>query len=193
MDKITKQAINKMLLIPMIVTLVATLLMISCLFLPYATAVGDYAEALNQYPDDVISAEMNLTAKDMKDISMVEYASMYVTLEDQLFGGTGAGVFYAVLVGLIGGFALIAMLFALGRKPIAVMVFTALAYGVFTMQNWDYTDRGVIPSSSYDWGLAHTIFPIVAFIALAGSTWMLVTKVIAKKQVQSETLNQSEA
>ena len=145
MDKIAKQAINKKLLIPLIITLVATLLMISCLFLPYATAVGDYAEALNQYPDDVISAEMNLTAKDMTDISMVEYASMYVTLEDQLFGETGAGVFYAVLVGLIGGFALIATLFTLGRKPIAVMVFTALAYGVFTMQSWDYTDRGVIP------------------------------------------------
>lgn len=186
MDKITKQAINKKLLIPMIVTLVATLLMISCLFLPYATAVGDYAEALNQYPDNVISAEMNLTAKDMTDISMVEYASMYVTLEDQLFGGTGAGVFYAVLVGLIGGFALIAMLFALGRKPIAVMVFTALAYGVFTMQNWDYTDRGVIPSSSYDWGLAHTLFPIAAIIAIAGAIWMLAIKISTKKQMQSE-------
>ena len=186
MDKITKQAVNKKLLIPMIITLMATLLMISCLFLPYATAVGDYAEALDQYPDEVISAEMNLTAKDMKDISMVEYASMYVTLEDQLFGGTGAGVFYAVLVGLIGGFALSATLFALGRKPIAVMVFTGLSYGVFAMQNWDYTDRGVIPSSSYDWGLAHTLFPIVAFIALAGAVWMLVIKIIAKKQLQAE-------
>ena len=54
------------------------------------------------------------------------------------------------------------------------------------MQNWDYTDRGVIPSSSYDWGLAHTLFPIVAFIALAGAIWMLVMKIIAKKQLQAE-------
>jgi hypothetical protein len=54
------------------------------------------------------------------------------------------------------------------------------------MQNWDYTDRGVIPSSSYDWGLAHTLLPIAAIIALAGAIWMLAIKISTKKQMQSE-------
>lgn len=181
MDKITKQRINKDLLIPFIVTFVAALLMVSCILLPYAAATEDYTKRIDKYPDEVFFEDMDLTAKDLKNVSMVEYAHIYLAMSEQLFHDPAVGVFYAAFVGLIGGFSLIAALFALGRKPIPAIIFTVQAYGVFAMQNWDYTDRRVIPSNSYDWGLAHTLFPIAAGIALIGAIWMLVKKVMIKK------------
>lgn len=193
MDKTTKQRMNKELLIPFIVTFVAALLMVSCVFLPYATATEDYAERIDKYPDEVVFGDMDLTAKDLKNVSMVEYAYIYMTMSDQFWHDPAVGIFYAVLVGLVGGFSLIAALFALGRKPIPVVIFTGLAYGVFAMQNWDYTDRGIIPSDSYDWGLAYTIFPIATTIVLIGAIWMLVKKIIVKRQLKAEVSGKPDA
>lgn len=188
MDKLTKKQINEKLLLPFIVTFVAALIMVSCVFLPYATATEERAERIDKYPDEIVFEDMDLTAKDLENVSMVEYAHIYLTMSEQFWHDSAAGIFYAALVGLIGGFSLIAALFALGRKPIPVILFTGFAYGIFAMQNWDYTDRGVIPSDSYDWGLGHTIFPIAAIIVVVGAIWMLVKKIIVKRKLKAQTI-----
>lgn len=186
MDKITKQRINQTLLVPFIITFTAAILMVSCIFLPYAAATKDYAERIDKYPDEIVFKDMNLTAKKLKNVSMVEYAHIYLTMSEQYWHDSAVGILYAALVGLIGGFSLIAALFALGKKPIPVLIFTALAFGVFAVQNWDYTDRGIIPSSSYDWGPAHTLFPAAAAAAMIAAVWMLVKKITIKKQLKAE-------
>lgn len=188
MDKITKQKINQTLRVPFLIAFAAAALMVSCLFLPYATATEDYAKRVDKYPDEIIFEDMNLTAKELKNVSMVEYAHIYLTMSEQFWHDSAVGILYAALVGLIGGFSLIAALFALGKKPIPVLIFTALAFGVFAVQNWDYTDRGIIPSSSYNWGPAHTLFPAAAAAAMIAAVWMLVRKITIKKQLKAEEM-----
>lgn len=82
-------------------------------------------------------------------------------------------ILYVVLVALIGGGAAVAALFALGRKPVGCTIFGGLSFGAFRLMNLDFIDRGVIPSDSYDWGIAHTLFPIAAVILVGGALWML--------------------
>lgn len=188
MNKIDRNTIKKELLIPFIVTFAAALLMVCCVFLPYATATEHRAEIIDDYPDAVVFADIDLTAKDMKNVSMVKYAYIYTALSQQFWNDPAAGILYAVLVGLIGGFSLAAALFALGRKPIPTVIFAGLAWGVFALLNKDFTSRGVIPSDSYDWGLAHTVFPIAAVIVLIGAIWMLVKKILIKKQRNADAL-----
>lgn len=187
MDKITRKALHRHLLVPFIVTLVAALMMVLCVFLPYATATNDYAERLDKYPDVMMMEDMEMTAKDVKHLSMAEYANIYYTMRNELWRDPANGIFLAVLVGLIGGFSLITVLFALGRKPIATIIFAALAYGVFAVQNFDYTDRGVIPSNSYDWGIAHTLFPIAVIVVVIGAFWMLAKKSVFRMEIRRET------
>lgn len=170
------------LLIPFIVTVIGTLLMVVTVFLPYATAIDDHAENIKENPDAVVYEELDMTAQDMMNISMVEYANVYSNLADQLFGDPSYGIFYVVLVALIGGFALLAAFFAFLKKPIAVIIFSVLSFGVFSLQNWDYTDRGVIPSSSYDWGTGYYVFYVAAVVTLVGAIWLLVNKILTKKQ-----------
>lgn len=178
--------IKNSLFIPFIVTLIGTILMLTAVFLPYATAIDDHAENIKANPDAVVYEELNMTAQDMMHVSMVEYAYVYGNLADQLFEDPFYGVIYVVLVALIGVCALLASLFALLKKPIAVIVFDVLSFGVFSLQNWDYADRGVISGNYYDWGAGYYIFYIAAGVTLAGAIWLLVNKILAKKQNTSQ-------
>ena len=177
---------NNKLLIPFVVTLIGAVFMFITIFLPYGTANEEQAEKFRTYPDEIVYEEVDMTSKDMINISMVEYANVYGNLSEQIWGDTSYGIFYIALVALIGVFSLLSVLFSVLKKPIAVAIFSLLAFGVFCIQNFDYTDRGVIPSSTYEWGAAYYVFYIAFVVALVGAIWMLVSKIIQKKQQKQE-------
>lgn len=54
------------------------------------------------------------------------------------------------------------LLFSALRKPVPVIVFSVLAIAMSMLLTWDFEDRGVIPSSSYDWGEARWIYLVGA-------------------------------
>ena len=116
-------------------------------------------------------------ARDLKNVSLVKYAQIYFCLSEEF------GIFYIVLVALVGNGALIAVLFVLGKKPIGSIIFGTLSFGVFHLLNQDFANRGVIPSDSYDWGITHTLFPIATAAFLIGAVWMFVKKIIVRKKI----------
>ena len=175
MDKMTKKQINKKLTIPFIIALVGAMMMTACVFLPYSTATEEQVEWIEKYPDTLAFEEVGLYARDLKNVSLVKYAQIYFCLSEEF------GIFYIVLVALVGVGALIAALFVLGKKPIGSILFGALSCGVFYLLNQDFVNRGVISSDSYDWGITHTLFPIATAALLVGAVWMFVRKVIVKK------------
>ncbi len=179
---------NDKLFIPFIITLIGSILMITSVFLPYATAIDDHAESIKEHPDQIVYEEIDMTAEDMFHISMAEYANVYSQLSEQFWGSSANGIFYVVMVALIGGFALLSVIFSVLKKPIAILVFDILSFGVFCLQNWDYTDRGVIPSSSYDWGMGYYIFYIAAIVTVIGAIWLLISKIKSKKDNDIETV-----
>lgn len=180
MDNI--KAISNKLLIPFFVTLIGALFMFITIFLPYTTATEEQSERFKAYPDEIVYEKLDMTAKDMINISMVEYANVYGNLSEQIWGDTSYGIFYIALVALIGVFSLLSILFSVLKKPIAVIIFSLLSFGVFSIQNFDYTDRGVVPSNTYEWGTAYYAFYIAFAITFVGAIWMLVSKRIQKKQ-----------
>ena len=192
MDKNKKAILKQKTLLPCVIALVGAFVMILCVFLPYATATAERAEWIDKFPDTAVIDAMDLKAEDMRNISMAQYARIYFTMSEEYWHDSFVGIFYIVLVALIGGGALVAALFAWGRKPIGCIIFGALSCGVFRTLNWDFMDRGVIPSDSYDWGVAHTLFPVAAVILAAGAVLMFVKKVIIKKKIKSEISAQSE-
>ena len=127
---------------------------------------------------------MGLYAKDMKNVSLVKYAQIYFCISEEYWHDSAYGIFYIILVALVGGSALIAALFVLGKKPIGSIIFGALSCGVFHLLNQDFVNRGVIPSDSYDWGITHTLFPIATVILLIGAVWMFVKKIIVRKKMK---------
>ncbi len=175
-------------LIPFIIALVAALFMVVSIFLPYSSATETHAETIKENPDVIVYKDPDITSGELLDISMFEYARIYALLSEDLYGNAAVGFFYVAMVGLIGGFALLNLLFVSLKKPIPGIVFSVLAFAVFLLQNWDYTDRGVVPSRSYEWGIGYYVFFAVAVIALAGNIWMLVEKILLKKQAKLQVI-----
>lgn len=174
------------LFISLSIILIGSIVMFITIFLPYATANEEYAEKCKAYPDQIVYEEMDMTAKDMINISMVKYAKIYSNISEQIWNNSSYGIFYVVMVALIGIFSLLSFLFSLLKKPIAVTLFSLLSFGVFSIQNFDYTDRGVIPSNAYSWGSAYYIFYIAFAVTFIGAICMLVSKIIQnKKQKQA--------
>ena len=180
MDKMTKKQINKKLTIPFIIALLGAMMMTACVFLPYSTATEEQVEWIEKYPDTMAFEEVGLYAKDLKNVSLVKYARIYNVLIEEF------GIFYIALVALVGGGALIAVLFVLGKKPIGSILFGALSCGVFHLLNQDFVNRGVIPSDSYNWGITHMLFPIGTAALLVGAVWMFVKKIIVKKKMKAQ-------
>lgn len=170
------------LFISLIIMLIGSTVMFATIFLPYATANEEQAEKCKAYPDQIVYEELDMTAKDMINISMVKYAKLYSTFSEQIWNNASYGMFYVAVVALIGIFSLLSVLFSVLKKPIAVAVFSVLAFGVFSIQNFDYTDRGVIPSSTYEWGSAYYIFYVAFIITFIGAIWTLISKTIQKKK-----------
>lgn len=174
------------LFISLIITLIGSIVMFTTIFLPYATASEEQAEKFKAYPDQIVYEELEMTAKDMINISMVKYAKIYSNISEQIWHNASYGIFYVVIVALIGIFSLLSVLFTVLKKPIAVTVFSLLTFGVFSIQNFDYTDRGIIPSDAYGWGSAYYIFYIAFAVTFIGAICMLVSKIIQnKKQKQA--------
>ena len=57
--------------------------------------------------------------------------------------------------------------------------------GLSLLINWDFEDRGVVPSSLYDWGVAKWVYIAAAAIAIAGAVWLLVVKVKEKRALKA--------
>lgn len=59
------------------------------------------------------------------------------------------------------------LLFSALRKPVPVIVFSVLAIAMSMLLTWDFENRGVIPSSSYDWGEARWVYLVAGIAAIA--------------------------
>lgn len=150
-------------LIARIALAVAAALLVAAFFLPWASADEEFREGAAALPDFMFYEPAGMTVSDACDISLLEYAQVYGSME-----GT-AWVVY--MVAMYAGLALsvVALLLAVLGKPIGTAVFAVLACAVSRLLVWDFGDRGVLPSSTHDWGAAPTVYLIatVAVIALA--------------------------
>ena len=132
---------------------VAAALLVVAFFLPYAAAVDEYREALGAMSANPYSETLGMSNEDLADISLFEYARIYSAAGELGMGDAFAAVYvpFTVAPAVLG---VLTLLFAALRKPIPSMVFSVLTVAMTLLLNWDFEDRGVIPSDSYDWGVA---------------------------------------
>lgn len=180
-----EQKNKKSLTISFVITLFFSFVMIVCLFLPYATATESFSESMESYSDTVIYEELDMKVKDLENVSLFEYAKIYTELGEEFLGNESFAVFYTALIGVVGGLSLLTLVFSAFKKAIPTIIFAILSLGVFYLQCWDYTDRGIVPSENYNFGFGCYLFYIASVIVLAGAIWLLVCKVQNKKQLKT--------
>lgn len=166
-----------------ILLVIISLLMFLSIFLPYASATDEHAERLEKYADFYSFEDLNLDGKDLVNVSMFEYAMIYGGMSEELFGDPVMGIIYVSLVVLIAGFSLCMAFFAYRKKPVAIIIFDIAVTAIFHIQTWDYSDRGIVPSGNYNWGVAYYLF---IFFTVAVFLISITTIIFMKKRPKKE-------
>lgn len=179
MDKIAKKTLNEKMKLPFIVALIGVLVLVIGMFLPYITAVGEMGEYIEKNPDRIEIEDLELTAGDLKDIPVISVSQIITGIY-----GEDDGAIANVIVIVFGGFLALTALFVILKKPIAVMIFELLSYGVFAFLS-AYMKEDFIDPDKYAWGIGYTIIQIAFAVVFAAAIWMLVKKIIAKRELKA--------
>lgn len=179
MDKITKKTLNEKLKLPFIVALIGVLILVIGIFLPYITAVGEMGEYIEKYPDRIEIKDLELTASDLKDIPVISVSQIITGIY-----GEDDGAIADVIVMVFGGFLALTALFVILKKPIAIMIFDLLTFGSFSFLNFAMKEDFIDPDK-YAWGIGYTTIQIAIAIVFVTAIWMLVKKIIAKRELNA--------
>lgn len=172
---------------PVLITIIGAILMLLMLLLPYASATDDYEERLMKYEDEMYVEEIGMTNADAVNISLLEFVRMYSEAASQ---GMHKEISIAdiVIISIFAGCAILTLLMTLIKKPIGIIIFDLLTMGAFKIICFDFEDRGVIPSSSFDWGMVYYLVYVIGVIIITGAIWLFIEKRKAKKLVKSEQI-----
>ena len=172
--------LTKKFTIPNLIALIAAVVLLLTIFLPYMAANKEYAEMLDEYGSEVAFPGSDITAKDLKDVSLVEFAGIAEAMADFAPSGSGLDAI-PVLVYAIAILGFVAALFAYFKKPVLVIIPSALSYGIALIFEAGIKESGALNMSVYDWGIAHTLIPLAVLGCIVGAVWMIVEKNKAKK------------
>ena len=157
-------------------------MLIAAFFLPYASATTEYKGWLSDHADSMYAEEIGMTNGDAIGISPFEFFRMYIYAASNYSGSNQAiSIICIVMLSLMAGFTLLCTLFAALNKPIPLIVFDVLTLAVLLLMDFDFEDRGVVPSSNYDWGAAKYIYFIGFAVTLVGAVLLLIHKIKEKK------------
>ena len=182
------KSLSKNTVYPFWITLAGALLMAVMLFLPYATATEDFEKELMESPEQTYSMSTEMTNEEVVNLSLFDYLKIDCAGMDYAVTKAVA-IANLVIISVFGVFVLLTILMAVLKKPIATIVFDVLSIIAFTVIHFDFSDRGIVPSSNYDRGIANYLTFILGAVVLAGDVWQFIEKRKAKKQTKTEQSN----
>ncbi len=164
-----------------LITIVAAVLLLVLLFLPYVSAEEDYAEELEEIEDLYIDEENEITYGSVIDLSLYEYSKLSL-FEDSMWdffdGVAWVTLAFAVL-------AFLTLLCAMGKKPVGTIIFNLLAFAVFVFEDMAFDESVIDENRHYGWGFAHYLIYVALVAVIAGAVWMMVDKRKARKAAQA--------
>ena len=176
---------NKKMMYPFLITVVAAILMLMMVFLPYASANSEYKEILIKDSDAMYVREIGMTNSEAINISLLEFVKIYLETAKQDIQKE-ASIACIVIIVIFTVFALLTVFLSLIKKPIGIIVSDILALIAFKIIHFDFEDRGVIPSSSYNWGITNYLTYIIGIITIIGAVWMFIEKKKNKELAENE-------
>jgi len=168
-------------LLPCIVAAITAMISIAGLFLPYIGSTPEYADYLNSVSNQKPFDTADITAATSVDLSLYEYAKTYWQGSDEIFGNKAVGVFYTIIFVSPGIFGFFALLCALRKKGIPLILQSLIIGGSSYLISWDVVDRGIMPNYGRVWGISHVLYYPVAGILLICGVWIFIVKRKMKK------------
>lgn len=173
--------------VPRILSAILAIILFASVFMPYSTATEKYKDVIKYIPDEITQDRIGLDSDDIINVSMVEYAKVYAENSDEYFDDEFFGFFYVFIAGFVALFSLLCLIAALTKKPILLIILDILLILALAVQCWDYADRGVIPSRSYDWGFGFYVSFVCVGLIFIFAIWLFAAKIKNKKEIALAT------
>ena len=171
--------------LPFVVSLVGILITVISLLLPYITAVGDLAKYIEKFPDVILEETLGLTTDDFANVSIISVSNLITSV----YGEDNGAITNAIVLAF-GGFLALTALFVFLKKPIATMIFDLLAYGTFFVLN-SLMKEFYIAADKYAWGFGYYAMMISIVAVFVCAIWMLIAKIIMKRQAKKAMASNS--
>ena len=172
--------------LPSVVAAIVALAAIVGLFVPYIGTTSEYADYFESVEDQKIFDTADITAGDMADPSLFDYAKTYWQAGEEIFGDKAEGIFYAILFTSPGIFGFFALLCALRKKGIPLILQSLIIGGLSYLINWDTVERGIMPMNGRVWGVSHLLYYPIAGVLLVCGIWIFIVKHQAKKLAKTK-------
>lgn len=165
---------NKLLL-PYLSMLLAAVLLVLCILLPYGTAKGEYRQWLEKIGDTVINRRFGLSGSDLVKMSLLEYAKLdWMNVQNSV--ERHASMLRLMLTGILAVFCLLTALFAVFRKPIAAIAFSLFTLLIAFILSESFAWNRIVPSEAYDRGAAYVLFYVLPLLVIAAALWLMIAK-----------------
>jgi len=175
----TPQLKNKKNFIAFIAALLGCALLILAFLTPFASANDKYTERFESMGDTIADSELNMTAEDMINLSLFDYARTYINAVSNDYA-TDIVIPCLVVMLLFIIFTVLTTVFTLMKKPVLMIIFSMLSLGSFILLVWDFADRKVVPGSVYETGFGQYLGYIGAAIVLIGAILLLILRKSSK-------------
>ena len=179
---------SRFLLLPAIAVLIAIVFLLMCYWFPLLAANDAWRKYLFFRPNEPVASNVHLTNEKLMDISLVELFALY--WEKDAINDTVVAIFVFAIFGGVASIALISLLFALLKKPIAVIVLNFLSMGIFFLLM--AVIKKEINFDNYMWSYGRLLFFAGFVLVFLTSLWLLnkkrdfESKVVIRRMVQRE-------
>ena len=155
-----------------IIILVLCFIALIGLFLTYKKSIGEYRQILKDNLTTMNIEEVNFKNKDAIDISIIENLKVYSYAMNNSSGNDwvqGESIINVIITIALIVSIVLTILFSLLNKSVLTIIFSIIMGISSLLMNYDIVDRGVIPSSTYTYGLAYYLYVPLAIIILVCS------------------------
>lgn len=148
-----------------IINIIAAIIMVLTIFLPFASANGNYAEGLSQF-------NMNI-------MSLSKFSKGYIYIMNN--GGYGADecIIYIGIIGIFFALTIITLIANIRKHFKTTIVFSILSILIFSIIKWDFSVRNVVPGPRYSIGIGQYLFYIAAIVNIISVIYL---KKLIKKE-----------
>ncbi len=168
-----------------LVAILSCVLALVLLCLPFVSAKGDYKERLEEYEDEYLDEENDITCGDMQNVSLFEFARFSFVDESYKDPELDACYYFWFTV-VLAVLSVITLLCAFGRRPIGIFIFGLLSFGTYIFEGQGYAAS--LNFDNYGWSIAYYLLYVAYVGILIGSVWMMFSK---RKLKRSSTTAQS--
>ena len=169
---------------PIFLTLFASVVVVVMFFLPYINTVGSFRGTLEGFGDEFLF-ETDLTARDLKELSLFEYAKINYQASEEIYQNETTGKEEIIWYLLIPGFAILIGMLVLAKKPVLVLIFNALLGGLCYLMDSYFSSKGMLSGVRSKAGVAYYAFFICVAAIFICAIWIFIVKRKIKKETQA--------